>query len=176
MVGPAYLEQRQLLAAPGVKLDGRLELGRDTGKHYTTRPARHLDRLTRRGALGRAIERQIDAPAGCIGEHLARRVDGPGIERHIGSQQTRQLPPRLHRLDRPHAPGAGELEGGDGEQSDRTGSEYDGRFTELRLSDRDRVQRDRQRLDQTALGDAEVRGQGEEIGSRQILERDFFPL
>src|SRR5207248_990355 len=91
VVRSAGLIQRELLAAPGMKLDWRFALCRDARDYYSARAARDSNRLARRFALGGAIEDDIDAALARFRENRARHVDSGRVHGRIGAHRSRQL-------------------------------------------------------------------------------------
>ena len=120
--------------------------------------------------LGGAIDGAIHAAIGGVGQDLAGVVDLGGVERGVGAHVAGEFAAMGDGVDGPDAARAGDLEGGDGEQSDGSGAEDGDAFAGLDAGELQGVHGDGQRFDDGGEFQGQVGRDREEARDRQIDE------
>ena len=123
VVGAAHVEDGEFLAAHGRDFEGHHGGGVNAGEDDAAAVARGADGGIDGVLLGGAIDGAIHAAVGGIGQDLAGVVDLGWVEGGVGAHVAGEFAAMGDGVYGPDAAGAGDLEAGDGEQSDRSGAE-----------------------------------------------------
>lgn len=168
VVGPAHIEQGQFFATRLVKFELDHSLGRDAGVDHACTISGCEERLAHGAFLGGAVDDEIDAALAGLLPDLGDDISLPGIEDYIGAELCGDGAAFRYRFDDPDSLNAGELQYGEGHESDGARTEDKGGFTRVRLCELHAVENNGKRFGKGTLGEAELGRKREKVRRGQI--------
>ena len=94
------------------------------GNHHAAGVTRGVEALIHGAIFAGAIDADIHTALACIRQNLSDGIHLPGVDDHVGSELQGEFAAVRQRFDGPHAPCTIQLQRGNGEKADRSGSEH----------------------------------------------------